>query len=310
MGSSGIGKTETAKTIAAYLHPKCVEECFIRIDMSEYQHQHEVSKFVGSPPGYVGYEQGGQLTKRLSKCPNAVVLLDEVEKAHPDVMTVMLQTFDEGRLTDGHGKTIDCRDAIFIMTSNLGQREIAMEALRIRGEYSERLQRYNEKEGDSVKENSRSTANSRISRASSLGDDFVSTTVHNILRSHFGRDELIGRIQDIVFFLPFTYSEQRELVERALQRWKQRAFDLHRIKITFDDAVVDGLCHGYDVRYGARSIQHEVRRAVVNVLAEAFDDGSIRRGDTIRASWSPLQEVTIHVDPRESKRSMWSWLQT
>ena len=179
MGSSGIGKTETAKTVATYLfgegstsgrngttvrnsmtsggaggplaqmlnpsqrpnvgetsqgNPRSVnpEDCFIRIDMSEYQSKHEVSKFIGSPPGYIGHEQGGQLTSKLEKCPNAVVLLDEVEKAHPDVLSIMLQVFDEGRLTSGKGDTIHCKDAVFVMTSNLAQREIADEAERIR----------------------------------------------------------------------------------------------------------------------------------------------------------------------------------
>ncbi|XP_069129384.1 mitochondrial disaggregase-like [Argopecten irradians] len=136
MGSSGIGKTELAKQCARYLH-KDVKKGFIRIDMSEYQEKHEVAKFIGSPPGYVGHEEGGQLTKKLTECPTAVVLFDEVDKAHPDVLTIMLQLFDEGRLTDGKGKTIDCKDAIFIMTSNLASEEIANHALHLRQEASE-----------------------------------------------------------------------------------------------------------------------------------------------------------------------------
>uniref|UniRef100_A0A663MTZ7 ATPase AAA-type core domain-containing protein n=1 Tax=Athene cunicularia TaxID=194338 RepID=A0A663MTZ7_ATHCN len=110
---------------------------FIRLDMSEFQERHEVAKFIGSPPGYVGHEEGGQLTKKLRQCPNAVVLFDEVDKAHPDVLTIMLQLFDEGRLTDGKGKTIDCKDAIFIMTSNVGSDEIAQHALQLRQEAAE-----------------------------------------------------------------------------------------------------------------------------------------------------------------------------
>ncbi|XP_014812093.1 PREDICTED: caseinolytic peptidase B protein homolog, partial [Calidris pugnax] len=133
LGSSGIGKTELAKQTAKYIH-KDVKKGFIRLDMSEFQERHEVAKFIGSPPGYVGHEEGGQLTKKLRQCPNAVVLFDEVDKAHPDVLTIMLQLFDEGRLTDGKGKTIDCKDAIFIMTSNVASEEIAQHALQLRQE--------------------------------------------------------------------------------------------------------------------------------------------------------------------------------
>ncbi|CAH2007999.1 unnamed protein product [Acanthoscelides obtectus] len=133
LGSSGIGKTELAKQLAAYIH-KDKSQAFIRLDMSEYQEKHEVAKLIGAPPGYIGHDEGGQLTKRLKKCPNAVVLFDEVDKAHPDVLTVLLQLFDEGRLTDGQGKTIECKDAIFIMTSNLASDEIANHALQLRKE--------------------------------------------------------------------------------------------------------------------------------------------------------------------------------
>jgi len=133
LGSSGIGKTELGKQVAAYLNPGKAEG-FIRLDMSEYQSQHEVAKLIGSPPGYIGHDEGGQLTKKLKNCPNAVVLFDEVDKAHPDVLTVLLQLFDEGRLTDGQGKTVICKDTIFIMTSNLANDEIANHALQFRKE--------------------------------------------------------------------------------------------------------------------------------------------------------------------------------
>uniref|UniRef100_H2M6K6 ClpB family mitochondrial disaggregase n=1 Tax=Oryzias latipes TaxID=8090 RepID=H2M6K6_ORYLA len=136
LGSSGIGKTELAKQVARYMH-KDIKKGFIRMDMSEFQEKHEVAKFIGSPPGYVGHEEGGQLTKLLRACPNAVVLFDEVDKAHPDVLTIMLQLFDEGRLTDGKGKTIECKDAIFIMTSNVASEEIAQHALQLRQEAEE-----------------------------------------------------------------------------------------------------------------------------------------------------------------------------
>ncbi len=137
LGSSGIGKTELAKQIAKYLYKDKGSDSFIRLDMSEYQEKHEVAKLIGAPPGYVGHDDGGQLTKRLKKCPNAVVLFDEVDKAHPDVLTVLLQLFDEGRLTDGKGKTIECKNAIFVMTSNLAATEIAEHGLQLRREAEE-----------------------------------------------------------------------------------------------------------------------------------------------------------------------------
>ncbi|XP_058270087.1 mitochondrial disaggregase isoform X2 [Hemibagrus wyckioides] len=140
LGSSGIGKTELAKQVARYMH-KDIKKGFIRMDMSEFQEKHEVAKFIGSPPGYVGHEEGGQLTKQLRQCPNAVVLFDEVDKAHPDVLTIMLQLFDEGRLTDGKGKTIECKDAIFIMTSNVASDEIAQHAMQLRREAQEQSRR-------------------------------------------------------------------------------------------------------------------------------------------------------------------------
>jgi len=125
LGSSGIGKTELAKQVAKYLHKDNAKQGFIRVDMSEYQEKHEVAKFIGSPPGYVGHDEGGQLTKKLTAMPNAVVLFDEIEKAHPELLTILLQLFDEGRMTDGRGKTIECKEATFIMTSNLAAEEIA-----------------------------------------------------------------------------------------------------------------------------------------------------------------------------------------
>ena len=133
LGSSGIGKTELAKQVSKYLH-KGNKAAFIRIDMSEYQEKHEVAKLIGSPPGYVGHDDGDQLTKKLKEFPEAVVLFDEVDKAHPDVLTVLLQLFDEGRLTDGKGKTIECKNAMSITTSNLAITEIAEHVLQLRRE--------------------------------------------------------------------------------------------------------------------------------------------------------------------------------
>ncbi|XP_071949317.1 mitochondrial disaggregase-like [Antedon mediterranea] len=267
LGSSGIGKTELAKQIARYLH-KDSKKGFIRIDMSEYQEKHEVAKFIGSPPGYVGHEQGGQLTKRLKKCPNAVVLFDEVDKAHPDVLTIMLQLFDEGRLTDGKGTTIECKDAIFVMTSNLASNEIGNYGLQLRKE-AEDLTKQRQKANQ---ENTTVEAEVTVSRK------FKELVVQPILKKHFRRDEFLGRINEMVYFLPFSRSELIKLVKKELDFWAKKAEQKHEIELTWDRQVLDVLADGYNVHYGARSIKHEVERRVVNQLAAAQEQQLIKKG--------------------------------
>ncbi|GIY03088.1 caseinolytic peptidase B protein homolog, partial [Caerostris extrusa] len=240
-------KTELAKQVARYLH-KDKKGGFIRLDMSEYQEKHEVAKLIGSPPGYVGHDDGGQLTKQLKACPNAVVLFDEVDKAHPDVLTVLLQLFDEGRLTDGQGKTIECKDAIFIMTSNLASEEIARHALQLRAEVAELAsQRYSNNIGDS-----------EMVEKITISKTFKENVVHPILKRHFRRDEFLGRITEIIYFLPFSKSELLKLVQMELEHWAVKAKKRHNIILTWDTVLLETVCEGYDVHYGARSIKHEV----------------------------------------------------
>eukprot|EP00758_Cryptobia_borreli_P006130 Tbor_TRINITY_DN5088_c0_g1::TRINITY_DN5088_c0_g1_i1::g.13971::m.13971/K03695/clpB; ATP-dependent Clp protease ATP-binding subunit ClpB len=344
MGSSGIGKTEMAKTIAEYFNPSntpngsgsergqspLVNNCFIRLDMSEYQSKHEVAKLIGSPPGYVGYGEGGQLTNKLEKCPNAVVLLDEVEKAHPDVLTAMLQAFDEGRMTSGDGKTVDCKEATFIMTSNLAQREIAYEAERLRDiarEASEEKQRaasravggststfnindvssasktIKSKNGTTTyqipvsslsgrpirnhKNVSNDTTNEEDEISTSphetalIGDSFTRNVVHNILKAHFRRDEFIGRINEIVFFLPFTDEEQKQLAASELAKWASRAQKINQIQLSWTDAAINKVREAYDIRYGARSIKYEIDRVLIGALAKAHEEGIVKKGSGV-----------------------------
>ncbi|XP_032709076.1 caseinolytic peptidase B protein homolog isoform X2 [Lontra canadensis] len=271
LGSSGIGKTELAKQTAKYMH-KDAKKGFIRLDMSEFQERHEVAKFIGSPPGYIGHEEGGQLTKKLKQCPNAVVLFDEVDKAHPDVLTIMLQLFDEGRLTDGKGKTIDCKDAIFIMTSNVASDEIAQHALQLRQEALEMSRnRIAENLGD-VQINDKIT----------ISKNFKENVIRPILKAHFRRDEFLGRINEIVYFLPFCHSELIQLVNKELNFWAKRAKQRHNITLLWDREVADVLVDGYNVHYGARSIKHEVERRVVNQLAAAYEQDLLPGGCTLR----------------------------
>lgn len=275
LGSSGIGKTELAKQIAYYLH-KGKKESFVRLDMSEYQQKHEVSKLIGSPPGYIGHESGGQLTSALKKYPSAVVLFDEVDKAHPDVLTVLLQLFDEGRLTDGQGNTIVCKDAIFIMTSNLAADEIALHGLQLRDEAAKLQKKLYDGQ---VNE-------SDIGETVNVSKHFKEKVVRPLLKQHFKRDEFLGRINEMVYFLPFSKKELHQLVTRELDLWAKRAQDRHKILLTWDKQVIEVLTDGYNIHYGARSIKHEVERRVVSMLATAHDSGQLK----------PNSEVHLYVE--------------
>lgn len=270
LGSSGIGKTELAKQLASYMH-KDKQQGFIRLDMSEYQEKHEVAKLIGAPPGYVGHEDGGQLTKQLKNCNNAVVLFDEVEKAHPDVLTSLLQLFDEGRLTDGKGKTIECKEAIFIMTSNLASDEIAQYGLELRREMEDEKRHREDKEKET-------NPDIKVSR------QFKDQVVKPILKRHFKRDEFLGRINEIIYFLPFSRNELLELVGRELKIWAERAQKNHKIVLQWDRTVEAALADGYDVHYGARSIKYEVERKVVNQIAAAHEKGYLQKGCTVKVS--------------------------
>jgi ATP-dependent Clp protease ATP-binding subunit ClpB len=238
--------------------------------MSEYQEKHSVARFIGSPPGYVGHDEGGQLTSRLAKYPNAVVLFDEVEKAHPDVLTVLLQLFDEGRITDGKGKTIHCKDAIFVMTSNLASDEIAHYGLELRRE-AEKI----------TKERYEGTKNNELCEKITVSSHFKENVVRKILKSHFKRDEFLGRINEIVYFLPFSKSELYQLVTKELQFWAAKAMEKHSVTLKWDQAAVDLLTEGYNVHYGARSIKHEVERRVVTQLAQAHENCLLKPKSTI-----------------------------
>uniref|UniRef100_A0A4X2LYY2 ClpB family mitochondrial disaggregase n=1 Tax=Vombatus ursinus TaxID=29139 RepID=A0A4X2LYY2_VOMUR len=291
----GAGKTELAKQTAKYMH-KDGKKGFIRLDMSEFQERHEVAKFIGSPPGYIGHEEGGQLTKKLKQCPNAVVLFDEVDKAHPDVLTIMLQLFDEGRLTDGKGKTIDCKDAIFIMTSNVASEEIAQHALQLRQEALE-LSR------NRIAEN---LGDVQLSDKITISKNFKENVIRPILKAHFRRDEFLGRINEIVYFLPFCHSELIQLVNKELTFWAKRAKQRHDITLLWDREVADVLVDGYNVHYGARSIRHEVERRVVNQLAAAYEQDLLPGGCTLRItvedSDKQLLKTPEHPSPQPEKR--------
>ncbi|CAH0669428.1 unnamed protein product [Spodoptera exigua] len=287
LGSSGIGKTELAKQLARYMH-RDDPAAFIRLDMSEYQEKHEVAKLIGAPPGYVGHEEGGQLTRALARRSDAVVLFDEVDKAHPDVLTVLLQLFDEGRLTDGKGKLIECKNAIFVMTSNLAADEIAQYGLQLRREaearaaqrvrvtpaisVEQRVGSHDANDQDGPDESNDPEESLEVSR------NFKDSVVRPILKRHFGRDEFLGRINEIVYFLPFSRQELLTLVNMELKLWAEKASARHAVELRWEGGVLGALADGYDVHYGARSIKHEVERRVVNQIALAAERGALARG--------------------------------
>lgn len=231
-------------------------------------------------------------TNHVTTGPNAVVLLDEVEKAHPDVLTIMLQLFDEGRITDGKGTTVECKDAIFIMTSNLAQHEIADEAelLRLEASVSSDAQTTGtatviepklNKEPASVTDKEQEQDEAKINQQISLSRQFIQHVIYPILYEHFRRDEFLGRINEVLFFLPFSEEELREITSRELSRWAEKARTRHGITMTWEPEVVDVLADGYNIRYGARSIKYEVERKVVNLIAKANENDEVLDGGRV-----------------------------
>ncbi|KAL5512883.1 hypothetical protein ACEPAH_3281 [Sanghuangporus vaninii] len=270
LGSSGVGKTELAKQLALFLHGKdglatdkgrnvtSLEKkfCFVRLDMSEYQGRHTVQNLIGAPKSYVGYGDGGALTQPLQANPRAVVLLDEIEKAHPDVLTTFLQVFDDGRITDSKDGTISCKDAIFIMTSNIAGEEIKRAAPRLRQTVT------------------RSEEEGRHESYVHLIQDFT-RSIRPQLKQNLKRDEFIGRINQIVVFLPLNKEEIEVVVQRELAMWCKRAEEKHKIMLTWTDEVVRKLAASYDVNYGVRSVANEVQRIALQLVADAHIRGRI-----------------------------------
>ncbi len=249
LGPTGVGKTELCKALAEFLFD--TEEALIRIDMSEFMEKHSVARLIGAPPGYVGYEEGGYLTEAVRRRPYAVILLDEVEKAHPDVFNVLLQVLDDGRLTDGQGRTVDFRNTVIIMTSNLG---------------SQAIQASFDEHGASDKHYSRMKA-----------------AVMEIVQQSF-RPEFINRIDDIVVFHPLGTSQIRAIVDIQLLYLRKRLQE-RNMELTLDDSARDLLGEsGFDPVYGARPLKRAIQQQIENPLAQRILQGSFVPGDRIRIS--------------------------
>ncbi|MGL5002672.1 MAG: AAA family ATPase, partial [Casimicrobium sp.] len=227
LGPTGVGKTELTKTLAQFLFDS--EEALIRIDMSEYMEKHSVARLIGAPPGYVGFDEGGQLTEQVRRKPYSVILFDEVEKAHPDVFNVLLQALDDGRMTDGQGRTVDFKNTVMIMTSNLG--------------------------------------GSKIQSMVDEPNELVKIAVMAEVKSHF-RPEFINRIDEIVVFHALGHDNIKGIARIQLKRLEQRLAKLD-LKLEVSEAALDLLCEeGFDPVYGARPLKRAIQQSIENPLSK------------------------------------------
>ena len=264
MGTTGVGKTELAKALAEFLFND--ENMMTRIDMSEYQERHSVSRLVGAPPGYVGYDEGGQLTEAVRRKPYSVILLDEIEKAHPDVFNILLQVLDDGRLTDNKGRTVDFKNTILIMTSNVGAEVIQS--------YMERLPVVGLHDADP------SAEKAALAKRAELMDE-CRKDVLDILKKTV-RPEFLNRIDEIIMFEPLSQKDIREILRLQMNGLKKKLSE-NGVTVTFTKEFEDYMStKGYEPAYGARPIKRLMQRELVNMLAKAILDGQVKRDSVIR----------------------------
>jgi ATP-dependent Clp protease ATP-binding subunit ClpB len=243
LGPTGVGKTELCKALANFLFDS--DDAMVRIDMSEFMEKHSVARLVGAPPGYVGYEEGGYLTEAVRRKPYSVLLLDEVEKAHPDVFNILLQVLDDGRLTDGQGRTVDFRNTVVVMTSNLGSHVI--QELATEDDY-----------------------------------DKMKAAVMEVVGGHF-RPEFINRIDETVVFHPLDQSQIRGIASIQIDLLKRRLQE-RELQLELSDAVMNRLASaGFDPVYGARPLKRAIQQYLENPLAQDILQGKFAPGTTIKA---------------------------
>ena len=248
LGTTGVGKTELARALAEFLFDD--EKAMVRIDMSEYMEKFSVSRLIGAPPGYVGYEEGGQLTEAVRRRPYCVLLLDEIEKAHPDVFNILLQVLDEGRLTDSQGRTVNFKNTIIIMTSNLGAHLI-----------QDKLQEINDENKDLI-----------------MGELRVSML--ELLRQTI-RPEFLNRIDEIILFKPLTEGDIRKIVNLQLKQLEEK-LARNQMTLKIDDDVMDWLGKlGFDISFGARPLKRTIQKHITNILSEKILNADFLSGDVI-----------------------------
>jgi len=256
LGPTGVGKTELARTLARFLFDD--ENAMVRLDMSEYQERHTVSRLIGAPPGYVGYDEGGQLTEAVRRRPYRVILLDEIEKAHPEVFNSLLQILDDGRLTDGHGRTVDFKNTVVIMTSNVGAELIRRQM-------------------------SLGFAAAKETKAEKLDYDAMKERVLGEMKKTF-RPEFINRIDEIIVFHQLTEQQLRQIVDLLVKDLQERLAD-RKINIELSEEAKSWLAkEGYDPVYGARPLRRAIERYVENPLSAKILSGQLNEGDTIRVA--------------------------
>ena len=242
LGPTGVGKTETAKALAEFMFDD--ERALVRLDMSEYMEKHAVARMIGAPPGYVGYDEGGQLTEAVRRRPYSVVLFDEIEKAHPDVFNILLQILDDGRLTDSKGRTIDFKNTVLIMTSNLGSREI---------------------------------------QSSALVDTPIKEMITDVLRTHF-KPEFLNRIDDIVIFGQLDRKEIEKIIDVQLEKLRRNLAERGITIVLEDSAKQLLSDEGYDPTFGARPLKRAIQTLIQNPLAIKLLNGEIRSGSVIHVA--------------------------
>ncbi|MEN6545089.1 MAG: AAA family ATPase [Armatimonadia bacterium] len=284
LGPTGVGKTELAKALAEFLFED--ENALVRIDMSEYMEKHSVSRLIGAPPGYVGYEEGGQLTEAVRRRPYRVILLDEIEKAHPDVFNILLQVLEDGRLTDNTGRVADFKNTVIIMTSNIGSEHIR--PVSTGGTIGFRLE---DKKKDTIRarseeERGRQYEQMRLRVTQALEDAF--------------RPELLNRIDEIIVFHALTEEEILQIVDLMLQRVQQALAD-RNIKLFVTQAAKELLAHrGYDPVYGARPLRREIQKQVENRIASSLLRGEFNDGDTVQVDGQDNEiKLSLMLVPQE-----------
>ncbi|MBP5693801.1 MAG: AAA family ATPase [Bacteroidales bacterium] len=278
LGTTGVGKTELAKALAEFLFDD--ENMMTRIDMSEYQERFAATRLVGAPPGYVGYEEGGQLTEAVRRKPYSVVLFDEIEKAHPDVFNILLQVLDDGRLTDGKGRTVNFKNTILIMTSNVGSDIIQDYMSKMKGLETASV---TDKDGDGVPDPQNSAEYAQLAINNAHNEQLLDECKEKVLAlmKRTVRPEFLNRIDEIIMFRPLGKEEIRGILKLQIDQ-AEKLLEGQGIKLNFTDKALDYLSNkGFDIAYGARPIKRLLQKEVINTVAKALIAGKVSKGSTI-----------------------------